>query len=117
MPSLRALAKQSSSEASCWIASSLALLTMTSLLATVLPARAEDVASFYRGKQIRFIVGSAPGGTYDLLARIVARHMGAHIPGNPIIIVQNQPNTRSRLKEATQRAAGLTNNSVKAKMR
>ena len=92
MPSLRALAKQSTLWTNKrWIASSLALLTMTSLLATVLPARAEDVASFYRGKQIRFIVGSAPGGTYDLLARIVARHMGAHIPGNPIIIVQNQP--------------------------
>jgi tripartite-type tricarboxylate transporter receptor subunit TctC len=56
------------------------------------PAHAtEDVASFFRGKQIRFIVGSAPGGTYDLLARIVARHMPAHIPGNPSIIVQNQP--------------------------
>jgi tripartite-type tricarboxylate transporter receptor subunit TctC len=55
------------------------------------PARAEDVAGFYRGKQVRFIVGSAPGGTYDLLARIVARHIGAHIPGNPSIIVQNQP--------------------------
>jgi tripartite-type tricarboxylate transporter receptor subunit TctC len=55
-------------------------------------ARADnDVANFYRGKQIRFIVGSAAGGTYDLLARMVARHMGAHIPGNPLIIVQNQP--------------------------
>src|SRR5580704_13343720 len=51
---------------------------------------ADDVANFYRGKQIRFIVGSAPGGTYDLLARIVARHIGAHIPGSPSIIVQNQ---------------------------
>jgi tripartite-type tricarboxylate transporter receptor subunit TctC len=62
------------------------------LLAAVWPARAaDDVASFYRGKQLRFIVGSAPGGTYDLLARIVARHIGAHIPGNPLIIVQNQP--------------------------
>ncbi len=56
------------------------------------PAQAgEDVANFYRGKQIRFIVGSAPGGTYDILARIVARHMGAHIPGDPLIIVQNLP--------------------------
>ncbi len=64
---------------------------MTSCAFAALPARAEDVASFYRGKQIRFIVGSAPGGTYDLLARIVARHMGAHIPGDPLIIVQNQP--------------------------
>ncbi len=62
------------------------------LLAAMAPARAaDDVAGFYRGKQIRFIVGSAPGGTYDLLARIVARHIGAHIPGNPLIIVQNQP--------------------------
>jgi tripartite-type tricarboxylate transporter receptor subunit TctC len=62
------------------------------LLFVAAPARAgDDAASFYRGKQIRFIVGSAPGGTYDLLARAVARHMGAHIPGNPLIIVQNQP--------------------------
>jgi tripartite-type tricarboxylate transporter receptor subunit TctC len=68
-----------------------AVLLLFLLLASVLPARAEDAASFYRGKQIRFIVGSAPGGTYDLLARIVARHMGAHIPGAPTIIVQNQP--------------------------
>jgi tripartite-type tricarboxylate transporter receptor subunit TctC len=74
-----------------WIAWSLALLAMTIVFLAALPAHAEDVASFYRGKQIRFIVGSAPGGTYDLLARIVARHMGAHIPGNPLIIVQNQP--------------------------
>jgi tripartite-type tricarboxylate transporter receptor subunit TctC len=51
----------------------------------------DDITDFYRGKQIRFIVGSAAGGTYDLLARMVARHMGAHIPGNPLIIVQNQP--------------------------
>ena len=67
------------------------LVAIILLVSLLLPARAEDVASFYRGKQIRFIVGSAPGGTYDLVARVVARHMGAHIPGNPSIIVQNQP--------------------------
>jgi len=77
--------------AEAWIASSLALLAMTVLLGTALPGHAADAASFYRGKQIRFIVGSAAGGTYDLLARIVARHLTAHIPGNPTIIVQNQP--------------------------
>lgn len=56
------------------------------------PARAADgAASFYSGKQIRFLVGSAPGGTYDVLARIVARHMSAHIPGHPVIIVENEP--------------------------
>ncbi len=56
------------------------------------PARAQDdVAAFYRGRQLRMIVGSAAGGGYDLFARIVARHIGHHIPGNPNIIVQNQP--------------------------
>src|SRR5436309_2346120 len=56
------------------------------------PANAqEDVAAFYQGKQLRFIVGSAAGGGYDLFARIVARHIVNHIPGKPAVIVQNQP--------------------------
>lgn len=68
------------------------LAPLFALFAVALPARAtEDVANFYRGKQARFIVGSAPGGTYDILARMVARHVGAHIPGTPLVIVQNQP--------------------------
>src|ERR1700761_6283704 len=67
------------------------LLATLLALAAVVPAQADDVASFYRGKQIRFVVGSAPGGTYDLLARIMAQHLPAHIPGHPSIIVQNQP--------------------------
>src|SRR5438045_8870854 len=61
-------------------------------LGAAAPASAqEDVAAFYQGKQLRFVVGSAAGGGYDLFARIVARHFGNHIPGNPNIIVQNQP--------------------------
>jgi len=67
------------------------LLALLLLLLAAAPARADDVANFYRGKQVRFIVGSAAGGSYDLLARAVARHIPAHIPGNPAIIVQNQP--------------------------
>ena len=55
------------------------------------PAGAQDVGSFYKGKQLRFVVGSAVGGGYDLFARIVARHMVHHIPGEPSIIVQNLP--------------------------
>jgi len=55
------------------------------------PASAqEDVAAFYRGKQLRMVVGTGPGGGYDLFARAVARHIGSHIPGNPAVIVQNQ---------------------------
>jgi tripartite-type tricarboxylate transporter receptor subunit TctC len=56
------------------------------------PASAQDsVADFYRGKQLRFVVGSAVGGAYDLYARAVARQIVHHIPGNPTLIVQNQP--------------------------
>ena len=56
------------------------------------PAQAQDeVAAFYRGKQVRLVVGTAPGGLYDLAARIVARHIAAHIPGQPTVIVQNLP--------------------------
>src|SRR5262249_19700484 len=54
-------------------------------------ASAQDVAAFYRGKQLRFVVGSSVGGAYDLYARALARQIVHYIPGNPTIIVQNQP--------------------------
>jgi tripartite-type tricarboxylate transporter receptor subunit TctC len=55
-------------------------------------AQAQDsVAEFYRGKQIRIIVGSSTGGGYDLYARYLARHFGKYVPGNPSVIVQNMP--------------------------
>jgi tripartite-type tricarboxylate transporter receptor subunit TctC len=67
-----------------------ATLSIVALFTT--PAAAQDsVANFYRGKQIRFVVGSAVGGAYDLYARAIARQIVHHIPGNPIVIVQNQP--------------------------
>ena len=51
-------------------------------------AHAED---FYKGKTITLIVGNAAGGGYDLYARLLARHMGRHIPGEPSFVVKNQP--------------------------
>jgi tripartite-type tricarboxylate transporter receptor subunit TctC len=54
-------------------------------------AQPDTAAAFYKGKQLRLIVGSAAGGGYDLFARILARHIVNHIPGNPHVIVQNQP--------------------------
>ena len=48
-----------------------------------------DVEKFYKGKQIKIIVGSGPGGGYDTYARLVERHIGRHIPGNPTLITQN----------------------------
>ena len=53
--------------------------------AAVLPASAQD---FYSGKTIGIIVGFSPGGLYDLTARVLARHLGDHIPGKPTVIVQ-----------------------------
>lgn len=52
---------------------------------------AQPVEQFYRGKSINLVVPFSPGGYYDVGARLVGRHMGNHIPGNPQIVVQNQP--------------------------
>ena len=48
-------------------------------------------ADIYRGKTLKVIVGTAPGGGYDLWARLMAQYIGKHIPGHPTVIVQNMP--------------------------
>jgi tripartite-type tricarboxylate transporter receptor subunit TctC len=58
-------------------------------------ARAESVEEFYRGKQVRLIVGNAVGADYDLGARLLARHLVRNLPGNPAIVVQNMPGAAS----------------------
>ncbi|PYK50185.1 MAG: hypothetical protein DME20_04865, partial [Verrucomicrobia bacterium] len=50
---------------------------------------------FYQGKTITVIAGSSAGSAYDLYARLMAQHMGKHIPGNPNFIVQNMPGAGS----------------------
>jgi tripartite-type tricarboxylate transporter receptor subunit TctC len=50
---------------------------------------------YYKGKTIRFVVGLSAGGFYDLWPRLVARHMGKYIPGNPAFVVQNMPGAGS----------------------
>src|SRR5262249_45616879 len=52
-------------------------------------ARAQDGAEFYRGRTINLLIGVAVGGSYDRDARLIARHLGSHIPGNPTIVAQN----------------------------
>ena len=52
-------------------------------------------APFYEGKTIRIIVGYSPGGGYDAYSRLIARHLGKHIPGNPTVIVENMPGAGS----------------------
>jgi tripartite-type tricarboxylate transporter receptor subunit TctC len=57
------------------------------------PTLAQD--SFYKGKTVTIVVGYSAGGGYDQYARLVARHLGNHIPGNPTVIVQNMPGAAS----------------------
>jgi tripartite-type tricarboxylate transporter receptor subunit TctC len=56
---------------------------------------ADAVADFYRGRTVTVVVGYGPGGGYDLCARLVARHIGRYIPGNPAVVVQNMPGAGS----------------------
>ncbi len=51
----------------------------------------QSVEEFYKGKRIKIVSSSEPGGGYDTYARTVARHIGRHIPGNPKLLVQNKP--------------------------
>ncbi len=60
------------------------------LCSTIGLVRAQD-ANFYDGKQITLMVGGSPGGGYDTIARLIARYLPRHIPGHPVIVVQNVP--------------------------
>jgi tripartite-type tricarboxylate transporter receptor subunit TctC len=58
-------------------------------------AYADDVAAFYKGKQIQFLIGGNAGVSYDLTGRTLAAHIVRHIPGNPTIRVENMPGASS----------------------
>lgn len=74
-------------------------MPICSLLVAVifLPLAIADAQSdaFYKGKTLRFVVGSAPANFYDSWARLIARYWGKYIPGNPNVIVQNMPGAGS----------------------
>src|SRR5918992_2138068 len=54
-------------------------------------AQAQTDQSFFQGKTMQLLVASGPGATTDISARLVARYLGKHVPGNPNIVVQNMP--------------------------
>jgi tripartite-type tricarboxylate transporter receptor subunit TctC len=62
---------------------------------TAQPAQAQTVEEFYKGKRITVTVGYGPGGGYDVFARVLARHLGKYVPGNPQLVVQNMPGAGS----------------------
>ena len=86
---------------------SLLLVIVLGLILPVMSPQKSGADDFYKGKTIRFVVGLAPGGGYDLSARTVGRHMGKHIPGNPTIVVENMTGAGSLI------AANYTYNSAK----
>jgi tripartite-type tricarboxylate transporter receptor subunit TctC len=60
-------------------------------LVCAVPAHADPVADFYKGRTVTIVVSSSAAGGYDTIARAVARFMGRHLPGNPTFIVRNMP--------------------------
>jgi tripartite-type tricarboxylate transporter receptor subunit TctC len=65
-----------------------------------LPANSAGVEDFYRGRTVSVIIGFSVGSGYDLYARLLARHIGKHIPGHPSVVPQNMPGAGS-LKAAS----------------
>jgi tripartite-type tricarboxylate transporter receptor subunit TctC len=69
------------------------VLSFAMLLASA--AHAAAPAEFYKGRTVSIVIGYSPGGGYDLYARVLAQHLGKHIPGNPTVIPQNMPGAGS----------------------
>ncbi len=89
---------QQSAKRSAPLVSCVAALLLLSPMAAFAQAGADAaVANFYRGKTIRIVVGLGAGGSFDITARTIARHIGKEIPGNPTVIVENVPGAGSML--------------------
>lgn len=65
------------------------VLAVAAMLAAPTAGQADAIADFYKGKTVNVLIGVGVGGEYDLQARLVARHIGKHIPGNPTVVAQN----------------------------
>jgi tripartite-type tricarboxylate transporter receptor subunit TctC len=63
----------------------------TAVLVAASPAAADSVADFYKGKTIGMVMGTGPGGSFDLYGRTIAPHLSRHIPGNPTIVMEHMP--------------------------
>ncbi|MFM1815223.1 MAG: hypothetical protein RLZ98_1918 [Pseudomonadota bacterium] len=70
------------------------------LVAAAGAAAAQEPAAFYKGNSVTMIIGASPGGGYDTYARLVARHIGRHIPGSPNVVPSNLPGASSNTAAA-----------------
>ena len=73
-----------------WLAAAAVLLPVAAG-----PASSQDAATYFKGKEMKLTVGFTPGGGYDAYTRLLARHYGRFIPGNPSAIVVNMPGASS----------------------
>jgi tripartite-type tricarboxylate transporter receptor subunit TctC len=64
-------------------------------LASLSAARADSVSDFYKGKTVTLYIGYSVGGGYDIYARVLANHIGQHIPGHPTVVTKNMPGAGS----------------------
>ncbi len=74
-------------QAKCGVVSAVA----AAICLLAVPAAAESVEDFYKGKTITLTMGTGPGGSFDLYGRTIAEHMQRHIPGKPNIIIEYMP--------------------------
>ena len=72
-----------------------AATVMAMAYAVTTPALAQPADQFLKGKTVSIAIGFSAGGTYDLFGRLVARHIGKHLPGNPTVIAQSMPGAGS----------------------
>ena len=73
----------------CFLSTVAAAIAMMTAAASL--AQAQGIEDFYRGKNVSVIIPNAPGGSFDLYGRLVARHIGRFIPGSPTMVAQNMP--------------------------
>lgn len=73
----------------------LGLPALLGLAVVTMPAHADPVAEFYKGKNLSLIAGFPPGGGYDAYVRVLARHYGRFIPGQPTVVPSNMPGAGS----------------------
>ena len=74
---------------------SLALAVLLATTSAAVTAKAESAADFYKGKTVSLIAGFPPGGGYDTYVRVLARHYGRFLPGNPTVVASNMPGAGS----------------------
>lgn len=73
------------------------ILMLSALVLALVPSLSMGADDFFKGKTIRFVVGFSPGGGFDTYTRLIARHMGKHVPGNPRTVVQNRTGAGSMI--------------------